>query len=114
MVVGPHWLRIDGVCPMVVVGGHSQVAVDEADSMGWQLSPVTDMKLVEFGGFRRIELNINVEIKGGLTGSIPWLTYQVQAYGKLANDIGNEGLFWNESLKETLEDLLKKKAEQED
>lgn len=95
MYVGPHWLRVQGVCPLVVAGGAWQQAPDEADFMGWQVHSVNKINLVDFGGYKRIELQLTAQVRGGTDGSIPGLAYQVLAYGSLAKDIGNEGVFYD-------------------
>jgi hypothetical protein len=95
MRVGPRWLRVRGVCPTVVIGGHSQVSPDEANAMGFKIQRVTNIALVsrveppESGTLvSRIELGVNVVVRGGLDGQILTLAYQVTAWGTLASPMG--------------------------
>ena len=95
MRVGPHWSRLHGVCPMVVIGGHSQVSPDVANAMGFKVQGVTDIQKVQVStGVERIELSVNVLVRGGTDGAILSLAYQVMAWGALAPDMGNEGVFF--------------------
>ena len=95
MRVGPHWLRVHGICPAVSIGGHSQLFPDEADAMGFRVQGITSVDLVETSpGVRRIQLGVNVVVRGGVDGRILSLAYQVTAWGTLANPIGNEGVFF--------------------
>ena len=91
MVVGPHWRRIDGVCPIVVIGGHSQVSPDVADAMGFRVSGVTNIDTVQVSGASRIRLSVGVLVRGGLDGQILTLVYQVRAWGHLSVPMGTEG-----------------------
>lgn len=51
MRVGPHWLRLHGVCPTVVIGGYSQVSPDEtADGIS---SPKYRQCRLSFGSGRQ-------------------------------------------------------------
>jgi hypothetical protein len=94
MRVGPHWLRLRGACPVVVIGGHSQLSPDHADAMGFRVQGISDVQLVtDNDGIRRIELGINVVVRGGVDGQILTLAYQVTAWGTLAIPIGNKGIF---------------------
>jgi hypothetical protein len=103
MIVGPHWLAVRDVCPMVVAAGHSQVSPDEADAMGYEVTKLKDVNEVNFsdGAFRRIELQVNLRVRGGTDGKIPSLAYNVSAMGLLApvtagnpDGIGTEGVFF--------------------
>src|SRR5262249_49501294 len=95
MRVGPHWLRVDGISPVVVIGGHSQGAPDVADAMGFRVQAITDVNVVQTTpGVRRIDLGVNVTVRGGLDGKILSLAYQVTAFGALASPIGTEGIFF--------------------
>ena len=94
MVVGPHWRRIEGVCPTVVIGGHSQVSPDVADAMGFRVQGITKVDSVSVAaGANRIRLSVNVAVRGGLDGKILTLAYQVTAWGRLSVPMGNEGVF---------------------
>jgi hypothetical protein len=93
--IGPHWLRVHGISPLVVIGGHSQASPDEADAMGFRVQGITNVQLVEdSAGVRRIELDVNAVVRGGFDGQILTLAYQVNAWGMLANPIGTEGIFF--------------------
>jgi hypothetical protein len=95
MRVGPHWLRVHGICPAVFIGGHSQVSPDVAEAMGFRVQDITSVDLVETSpGVRRIELNVNLVVRGGFDGTILSLGYHVTAWGTLANPIGSEGVFF--------------------
>jgi hypothetical protein len=95
MRVGPHWLRVDGICPTVVVGGYSQLSPDNADALGFRVNGITAVDLVLTSeGFRRIQLSVDVTVRGGHDGQVLTLAYQVTAFGALANPIGNEGVFF--------------------
>lgn len=95
MRVGPHWLRVHGICPAVSIGGHSQLMPDSADAMGFRVQGITSVDVVETSpGVRRIQLGVNVVVRGGVDGTILSLGYQVTAWGTLANPIGNEGVFF--------------------
>ena len=66
MVVGPHWRRIEGVCPTVVIGGHSQVSPDVADAMGFRVQGISKVDSVSLApGANRIRLSVNVAVRGG-------------------------------------------------
>ncbi|MGB8708213.1 MAG: hypothetical protein WCD39_00395 [Methyloceanibacter sp.] len=95
MVVGPHWRAIDGVCPVVVIGGHSQVSPDVADAMGFRVQGITKVDSVSLApGANRIRLSVNVAVRGGLDGKILTLAYQVTAFGMLSIPMSNEGVFF--------------------
>jgi len=95
MRVGPHWLRVHGICPAVFIGGHSQLAPDGADAMGFRVQDLTSVDLVETSpGVRRIQLGVNVVVRGGVDGTILSLGYHVTAWGTLATPIGKEGVFF--------------------
>jgi hypothetical protein len=94
MIVGPHWRAIDGVCPTVVIGGHSQVSPDVADAMGFRVQGISKVDQVGSAGNSRIRLSVNVAVRGGLDGKILTLAYQVTAWGVLSIPMGNEGVFF--------------------
>jgi hypothetical protein len=100
MLVGPHWAGVRQMCPSVWAAGHDQAAPDEADGMGYQITAITKTNVVNQGGFSRIELQIACKVAGGFDtgdtawGRIPALAYQVTAFGELATNIGNEGVFF--------------------
>jgi hypothetical protein len=95
MRVGPHWLRVQGICRAVFIGGHSQVSPDVADAMGFRVQGITSVDVVETSpGVRRIQLGVNVVVRGGFDATILSLGYHVTAWGTLANPIGNEGVFF--------------------
>jgi len=96
MRIGPHWLRLEGICPTVVVGGHSQLAPDHADAMGFRVKGITAVEVVQKSGIRRIELNVDVTVRGGHNGQILTLAYHVMAFGALDTPIGNEGVFFED------------------
>lgn len=93
--IGPHWLRVHGICPSVFIAGHSQLSPDNADGMGFRVQAINKVNLVETTpGVRRIELEVNVVVRGGVDGMILSLGYHVMAWGTLAASIGNEGIFF--------------------
>jgi hypothetical protein len=95
VVVGPHWRLIDGVCPTVVIGGHSQVSPDVADAMGFRVQGISNIDMVVLGpSASRIRLSVYVAVRGGLDGKILTLAYQVTAWGVLSIPMGNEGVFF--------------------
>jgi hypothetical protein len=94
MRVGPRWDSLEHVCPMVVVAGHDLDNCDEADAMGYEIIQIEPPELVEKGGVKRIELSLQLQIRGGADGKIPRLAYNVSAYGKLSESAGNEGEYF--------------------
>jgi hypothetical protein len=95
MFVGPHWLRLDEVCPIVVAAGHDQHKPDTAEALGYEITGIKAINLVSFGGFSRIELQVNLRVRGGWSGEVPSLAYQATAIGMLdPKSIGNEGVFF--------------------
>src|SRR5262245_2372385 len=62
LFVGPHWQAVRGCCPMVVASGHDQLAPDEADGMGYEVTAIKKVNLVQRGPdsdpWKRIELQI--------------------------------------------------------
>jgi hypothetical protein len=95
LVIGPHWRTIDGVSPTVIIGGHSQVSPDVANAMGFRVQGVTNVDQVDVAaGGNRIRLSVSVAVRGGLDGKILTLAYQVMAWGRLSNPIGDEGVFF--------------------
>src|SRR6266511_2406344 len=46
LVVGPHWIAVREVCPFIVASGHDQLAPDEADAMGYEVTAITRVRLV--------------------------------------------------------------------
>ena len=102
-VVGPHWLSMRHVCPTVVAAGHDQLAPDEADAMGYEITAIKKVDLKPFNPpnatpFSRIRLEIFAQVRGGNTtdayGLVPALAYHVSALGILANPIGDEGVMF--------------------
>lgn len=96
MIIGPHWRGVKQVCPIVVVGGHSQFSPDEADAMGFEVINIEQINMVQIGSTRRIELQVKVRVRGGRFGDVLSLAYQVTAYGVLDNPKGDEGLFFGQ------------------
>lgn len=94
MRVGPHWQEVDQICPMVVAAAHDQDNCDEADAMGYRINKMEPPELVEKNGIKRIELSLQVEVRGGTSGRIPKLAYNVSALGALAKEVGDEGEFF--------------------
>jgi hypothetical protein len=100
MFVGPHWSSVRGICPSVWAAGHDQAAPDEADGMGYQLTAIKKVNVVDLGTFKRIELQLSCKVAGGFDtshtawGRIPALAYRVSALGILANPFGAEGVFF--------------------
>jgi hypothetical protein len=94
IIVGPHWRAIDGVCPTVVIGGHSQLSPDVADAMGFRVQGISKVDQVGAAGDMRIRLSVNVAVRGGLDGKILTLAYQVTAFGVLSIPMGDEGVFF--------------------
>lgn len=93
MVVGPRWRSVNGVSPSVVIGGHDQAAPDEADGMGGVMMGINKINIVSAGagGFKRIELQVRLAVRGGFFGTIPCLAYHATAFGLLAPNPGSEG-----------------------
>ena len=98
LLVGPHWLAVRQVCPFVVASGHDQLAPDEADAMGYEVTAITKVLLVNLGAFSRLELRVACKVRGGnqidAYGAIPAVAYRVSALGRLASPIGDEGVFF--------------------
>jgi hypothetical protein len=70
--------------------------------MGFRVQAINKVNLVETTpGVRRIELEVNVVVRGGIDGTILSLANQVTAWGTLANPIGNEGIFFKGSSEPT-------------
>jgi hypothetical protein len=104
LVVGPHWQSLRHVCPVVVASGHHQLAPDEADGMGYEVTAINKVDLVKAkpkDTFSRIRIQLSTRVRGGNNtdahGLIPGLAYQVSAYGVLADPIGDEGRFFGQS-----------------
>lgn len=100
-VVGPHWASVRQVCPSVVAAGHDQLAPDEADAMGYEVTAIKKVDLAKFAPpsanpFSRIRLEILCQVRGGNTtdayGLIPALAYKVSVLGVLATPMGDEGV----------------------
>jgi hypothetical protein len=85
LVVGPLWRLLQGVSPIVVIGGHSQVSPDVAQAMGFKVQGITKVSLIQTQGqsFSRIQLNVSVVVRGGVDGKILSLAYQGTAWGDL-------------------------------
>jgi hypothetical protein len=103
LIVGPHWQNLRQVCPLVVASGHDQLAPDEADAMGYEVTAINKVTLVKQNPndtFRRIKILLSTKVRGGnqidAFGQIPGLAYKVSAFGALANPIGNEGVFFGQ------------------
>jgi hypothetical protein len=100
LIVGPHWTAVRGICPSVWAAGHDQAAPDNADGMGYQVTAIKKVNVVNQGTFSRIELQVSCKVAGGFDtshtawGRIPALAYRVSALGKLAASPGNEGVFF--------------------
>lgn len=98
LVVGPHWMGVRQICPFVVASGHDQLSPDEADAMGYEVKAINKVVLKDFPGFRRIELRVRCQVRGGNNidayGLVPGLAYHVTAWGTLANPVGTEGVFF--------------------
>src|SRR5262245_22053778 len=96
LVVGPHWLAVRQVCPSAVAGGHDQLAPDEADGMGYEVTAITRVRLLNLGGFSRLELRVACKVRGGnqidAYGAIPSVASRVSALGRLAAPVGTEGV----------------------
>jgi hypothetical protein len=92
MIVGPRWRSLEGVSPSVVIAGHDQSSPDEADGMGAVTMGINQINIVAVGGgFKRIELQVSVAVRGGWRGQIPCLAYHATAFGMLAPKPGSEG-----------------------
>ena len=98
LLVGPHWTGVRQICPLVVASGHDQLAPDEADAMGYEVTAIKKVILKNQGAFSRIELQVSTKVRGGNNidafGLIPALAYHVTAWGKLASPVGTEGVFF--------------------
>jgi hypothetical protein len=104
LIVGPHWQTVRDICPVIVASGHDQLAPDEADAMGYEVTAVNSVTLVKQNPkdqFSRIRIRLSTKVRGGNTikayGLIPGLAYKVSAFGTLADPIGNEGVFFGQS-----------------
>ena len=100
-VVGPHWRSVRQVCPSVVAAGYSQLAPDEADALGYEVTAIKKTDLATFAPpnadpFSRVRLKIHCRVRGGNTtdafGLIPAIAYRVSVLGVLANQMGDEGV----------------------
>jgi len=103
LIVGPHWQSLRQVCPLVVASGHDQLAPDEANGMGYEVTAINKVTLVKPNpkdAFFRIQIQLSTKVRGGNTtdayGLIPALAYKVSAMGVLATPIGDEGLFFGQ------------------
>ena len=103
LIVGPHWQTVRQVCPVVVASGHDQLAPDEADGMGYEVTAINKVTLVKphpQDAFSRIQIQLSTKVRGGnqidAYGLIPALAYKVSAFGVLANPAGDEGVFFGQ------------------
>ena len=103
LIVGPHWLSVRQLCPMVVASGHDQLAPDEADAMGYEVTAINKVSLFKQNpqdAFSRIRIQLTTKVRGGnhidAYGLIPSLAYKVTALGALANPMGDEGVFFGQ------------------
>ena len=63
--------------------------------MDTKLQPLKPVNFVSFGNFSRIELQVNIKVRGGWGGEVPNLVYYVTAVGMLnPQGEGNEGAFF--------------------
>jgi hypothetical protein len=87
MVVGPNWLNVRDVSPIVTRAGFSHPDSDEADATGYEIksctwdtvgnpAPDTDSE--------RIRLKVELEVKGGGFSHLTKLAYHLVATGNLA------------------------------
>lgn len=87
MVVGPNWLNVRDVSPIVTRAGFNHPDSDEADATGYKIksctwdtvgnpAPNTDSE--------RIRLKVELEVKGGNFSHLTTLAYHLVATGKLA------------------------------
>ena len=103
LIVGPHWQTVRQVCPLVVASGHDQLAPDEADGMGYEVTAINKVTLVKpkpQDAFFRIQIQLSTKVRGGNTteayGLIPALAYKVSAFGVLATPMGDEGVVFGQ------------------
>ena len=103
LIVGPHWQSVRQMCPLVVASGHDQLAPDEADAMGYEVTAINHVTLVKQNAqdtFSRIKIQLSTKVRGGNNidayGLIPGLAYKVSAFGVLASPIGSEGVFFGQ------------------
>lgn len=94
MRVGPHWTAVEQVCPMLVAAAHDQDNCDVADAMGYRIIKMEPPELVDKNGIKRIELSLQLEVRGGTSGRIPRLAYTVSVLGALSKEVGDEGAFF--------------------
>jgi hypothetical protein len=103
LFVGPHWQSVRQVCPLVVASGYDQLAPDEADALGYEVTAINKVSLVKQhpqDAFFRLKIQLSTKVRGGNTtkayGLIPGLAYKVSAFGVLANPVGDEGVFFGQ------------------
>ena len=88
MVVGPQWLRLHDVCPIVHRAGFIHTDSDEADATGYTIdscrweevqSPPPNDKFV------RIRLIVELTLQGGSNSWLTRLSFYLTALGQLAD-----------------------------
>jgi hypothetical protein len=89
MVVGPMWVNVRDVSPIVVVAGYTFHDSDEADDSGYQVDNCTWDTVGQSGGptdferNTRIRLKVNIKMRGGSDFSVTKLAYHLIAVGRM-------------------------------
>jgi hypothetical protein len=88
LVVGPNWISVRDVSPIVTRSGFYHTDSDEADATGYQIFSCT-WDTVGSGepnpGVERIRLKVEIELRGGSSSRLSSLAYHLVANGVLAN-----------------------------
>ena len=87
MVVGPNWLSVRDVSPIVTRAGFNHPDSDESDMTGYQIKSCTWDTVgnpAPNQDTERIRLKINLEVGGGHFSNLTALAYHLVATGKLA------------------------------
>jgi hypothetical protein len=86
MVVGPKWLGVRDVSPIVTVAGYTFEDSDEADDSGYQVDTCTwdTVGLTEGQTeFERVRLKVDIRMRGGSGFSVTKLAYHLVVNGRL-------------------------------
>ena len=83
ILVGPTWLRLADVSPIVSLAGYESQEADEADQMWVKIHSCT-WEFPEPPDPRRIRLIVGLSVGGGENASISSLSYHLTARGMLA------------------------------
>jgi len=86
MVVGPKWLAVRDVSPIVTVAGYTFDNSDEADDSGYQVDTCTWDTVGLLEGqteFERVRLKVELRMRGGSGFGITKLAYHLVANGRM-------------------------------